>query len=75
MKKAFTLIELLITISIVCIFFAVIFGIFKTSQVDSSQPLNPFYFPHEANAQANQKLAEEIAEQNRLMRELLSKKQ
>lgn len=70
MTKAFTLIELLVVITIVVIVGSLVFA---GLSADSDSKLNPILFPREANAQANQKLADEMAEQNRLMRELLNK--
>lgn len=72
MTKAFTLIELLVIVTIVAIVGSLVFGRFFTD-LDSESKLNPILFPREAAAQANQKLADEMAEQNRLMRELLNK--
>lgn len=66
-NKAATLIEILIAVSIVTLLFAAIFGV--GMQMNSDQPINAFLFPKQAQAQAQQQLAKEIAEQNRLMRE------
>lgn len=71
MEKAFTLIELLVVITIVAILGSLIFAGFNLNQ---DNQLNPILFPREANAQANQQLVKEMAEQNRLMREMLEKK-
>lgn len=73
MKKAFTLIELLAAIIIVVIIGSLIFTGIKHSE-NSTDQFDPFFFPIEANAQANQQLAKEMAEQNRLLRELVEKK-
>lgn len=70
MTKAFTLIELLVVVTIVVIVGSIIFAGFSA---DSDSKLNPILLPREATAQANQRLADEMAEQNRLMRELLNK--
>jgi prepilin-type N-terminal cleavage/methylation domain-containing protein len=69
--KAFTLIELLVCFSILAII--VVLSLSVLSGVETSGKLNPMIFPREANAQANQELVEQMAEQNRLMRELLNK--
>jgi len=66
--KAFTLIELLVCVVILTILIA-----FAVVNLRSDTKLNPILFPREANAQANQELVEQMAEQNRLMRELLKK--
>jgi len=69
--KAFTLIELLVCFSILAIIAVISLSVFHG--IETSGKLNPMIFPREANAQANQELVEQMAEQNRLMRELLNK--
>jgi len=67
--KAFTLIEIFVCIAIVVI--CLILAAFNAHE---SQKLSPFLFPAEARAEAQQDLVKEMAEQNRLMRELLQQK-
>lgn len=69
-KNAFTLVELLVVIVIVFVTGLIAFS--YTSHSDQANP-SPFLFPREAQAQATQRLADEMVEQNRLMREMLSK--
>ena len=70
LTKAFTLVELLVCVVILIIL--VVFA-FAAVNLQPDAKLNPMIFPREANAQANQDLVEQMAEQNRLMRELLNK--
>jgi len=71
LKDAFTLIELLVVVTIVAIIGSLIIS-FSIGASDSGE-INPYFNPQAANAQANQRMVNEIAEQNRLMRELLNK--
>ena len=64
-----TTIELIVGATITAIT-ASLLAFAATSKNDHGK-LNPLIFPQEARAQAQQDLVKEMAEQNRLMRELL----
>lgn len=79
--KAFTLVEILVCIAIGCavlllalVAAANILVVADAANEHKTQKLSPFLFPAEAKAEAQQDLVKEIAEQNRLMRELLQQK-
>ena len=72
MKKGFTLIELLVVFTIIItVASTIIVAVNNRGNVE----LNPILMPRESQAQAQQKLAEEMAEQNRIMREMLKQTQ
>ena len=67
MKKGFTLLELLVVITIVVIMEALTFGVIKSQQYDSNEPLNPMIYPREAQAQALQRQNELLERQIQLL--------
>lgn len=68
MKKGFTLIELIVALTVVI---AIASIVIVTVSENGRVNLDPILMPKEAQAQAQQRLAEEMAEQNRIMREIL----
>jgi len=73
MKKAFTLIELMVSIGILCIIVSVV--MMSGNNTTGDDKVNALLFPKEARAQAAQQSAEaqmemakQLAEQNRLLR-------
>lgn len=65
-KRGYTLIELIVSISFVLV---IVITLISVVNVSSNSNINPMFYPEQARAQAQQKLANEMAEQNRLMRE------
>ena len=67
MKKGFTLIELLVVVSILLILASLVVGVIKAGS-NLTTEINAMVFPEAAQAQASQKLAEEVRIQNDLLR-------
>lgn len=73
MKKGFTIVELIVVLTILAIIASIIGSVF-TQNPNPEFQISPIFNPDAANAQANQRLVEEMAEQNGLMRELIQMK-
>ncbi len=72
-KKAFTLMELIVSIFMITVFALFIaICVINVKYANESNDLMTFLYPEVAKAQAQQDLAREIAEQNRLMREQMA---
>jgi prepilin-type N-terminal cleavage/methylation domain-containing protein len=69
-NKAFTVLELLVVIVIIAVFGGIALSWSNSGAYDTGE-INPYWNPAAANAQANQRMVEEMAEQNRLQRELI----
>jgi len=73
-KSAFTVIELVILLVICTLVFILIYGV-ATSHKNSHDAINPWIFPEQAMAKAQQELADQMRIQNELLRRQLELKE
>lgn len=73
-NKAFTLVELLIVITIALLLISIIFGTVRNGQSGSTVQYDAYLYPKEAQAQAQQQAAEQLRIQNELLREQIELK-
>ena len=71
-KSAFTLIKLIVVIAIVAIVFCIVF---LCSNSINSTTIDPYWFPEQAKAKAQQDMADQMRIQNELLRRQLELKE
>ena len=71
-KSAFTLIKLIVVIAIVAISFSLVFASVKHLNATT---IDPYWFPEQAKAKAQQDMADQMRIQNELLRRQLELKE
>jgi prepilin-type N-terminal cleavage/methylation domain-containing protein len=71
-KSAFTVIELLTVIAIVVILFSLVFASVRHL---NSTTIDPYWFPEQAQAKAQQDMADQMRVQNELLRRQIELKE